>query len=202
MGYKRAMPHGHNYDVEKYAYAYYPLQAYGGTYAIAQDSDATVSEQDFIISAGSGAPSFGEVTDSAIVGLHVDDTGDDVGILWPIPYDCDVESDVEFAVVWDSDQVTTTDTVTWKVLYTELTMNTTAIEAGATALDTAIAADTNVAGVCAIQQTPWGILNGGTLTNGRWLALLVEYDAESGPDCSSDAIHGLYLVIRYVRRAL
>ena len=208
MPWKRPMPHASGahtgYAIEKWNYEYYPLQGYGGVSAIAQDSDATVSAEDFVISAGSGAPSFGEVTDSAIVGLHVDDTGDDIGILWPIPYDCDVKSDIQFAVAYSSNSATTTDTHTWKVLYTQVTPNsaTEGIEAGATALSTAIAADTNVAGVSAVAQTPWGTLNGGTLTNGRWLCLLVEYDAESGGDCSSDAVHGLYLIIRYIRRAL
>jgi len=205
MALKRAMPHSHSYDVEKYKIEYLPLQAYGGTYAIAQDSDATVAEQDFIISAGAGAPSFGEVTDAAIVGLAIDDTADAIGILWPLPYDCDLKSDINFAVTWSSNQATTTDTVTWKVEYTELTLNTEAIEIGATALNTAIAADTNVAGVHALQQTAWGVLDGGTLTDTdprNMLALNVSYSAESGADASSDEIYGYHLVIRYVRRAL
>lgn len=209
MALKRAMPHVSNYGVEKYKYVYLPLQAWGGWVAVVNASDqADIAVEDAITSAGTGAPSFGEITDSGIVGLHVDDTADSVGILWPIPYDCDVKSKIEFAVTWCSDQTTTTDTVTWKVLYTELTINSEAIEAGATALNTAIAADTNVAAVTGLQQTAWGVLNGGTLTGDagdaprNHLALDISHETESGADATSDAIHAIHLIIRYVRRTL
>lgn len=202
MALKRANPHNHKYWVEKYKYDYLPLQAYGGTYAIAGDSDASVSEEDYVISAGTGAPSFGEVTDAGIVGLHIDDTADSIALLYPVPYDMDIKSKMEFSVIWCSNQTTTSDTTTWTVQYTELTINSEAIEVGGTALDTAIAADTNVAAVTGIQQTSWGIINGDTLTAGNWLSLDVSMSAESGGDVSSDAVHGMYLVIRYVRRAI
>jgi len=206
MGFKRAMPHGHNYDVEKYKYDYLPLQAYGGTYAIALTTEAAAGEpaiNTMIISAGAGNPSFDEITDSGIVGLAIDDTADGIGILYPVPYDMDVKSKMEFAVVHCCDQTTTTDTMTWAVVYTELTINSEAIEVGATALNTAIAADTNVSTARAIQQTPWGILNGGTLTHGNWLSLHVSYASESGVAADAGELsHGMYLVIRYVRRAI
>ena len=197
------MPHSHNYDVEKYKIEYLPLWGYGSFYAVANASDqADIAVEDAIISAGAGNPSFGEITDSGLCGLKVDAAGDDVAVLWPIPYDCDVKSPIEFAVQWSSDQTTLTDTFTWKILYTELTVNTTAIDIAATALSTAIAADTNVAGVHAIQQSPYGILDGGTLTNGRVLNLRVEIQAVSGATLGSDIVAAYNLVIRYVRRAL
>lgn len=203
MALKRAMPHGHNYDVEKYKYVYLPLASYGGYAAIANASDqADIAAEDAVASLGAGAASIGEVTDSSIAGLHVDDTADAVGILWPVPYDCDAASPIEFAVIWNSNTSTTTEYVTWAVTYTALTVDTSPIEVGATALSTAIAADYQAGYACAIQQTAWGVLNGGTVSQGQWLSLNVAYSAESGIDCSSDAVHGLYLVIRYVRRAL
>ena len=203
MPYKRPLPHQHDYDVEKYKIEYLPLWGYGGFYAIANASDqADIAVEDSVIAAGAGNASFGEVTDSGLCGLSIDDAGDMVGVMWPIPYDCDVKSKIEFAVQWSSDQTTTTDTFTWKILYTEATVDTTAIDIPATVLSTAIAADANVAGVHALQQTPYGILNGGTLTNGRVLLLSVELDAVSGATLGSDVVHGFNLVIRYVRRAL
>ena len=202
MPYKRPMPHTHSYDIEKYKIEYLPLQAQGW-YAIANASDqADIAVEDAVISAGAGNPSFGEITDSGVTGLKIDAAGDLVVLTWPIPYDCDVRSDIEFSVGWASDQATTTDTFTWKVLYKELTVNTTAIDIPATALDTAIAADANVAGVHALQESPYGIINGGTLTNGRVLLLHVELDAVSGASLGSDIVAAYYLKIRYVRRAL
>lgn len=205
MALKRPVPHQHSYDIDKYKYDYLPLNTFGGYYTIALTTEAAAAEPaagTMLISAGTGGPYPTEVTDSGIVGLYVNDTADSVGILYPVPYDMDVKSPMDFAVVWCSDQSTTTDTSTWKVLYTELTIDSEAIEAGASALDTAIAADTNVAAVRGIQQTAWGTLNGGTLTHGNFLALDVSYAAESGGDATSDVVHGLYLVVRYIRRAL
>jgi hypothetical protein len=203
MGYKRAMPHQHNYDIEKYRIEYLPLWGYGGFYAIANASDqADIAIEDAVVSAGAGNASVGEITDSGVCGLKIDAAGDLVVIMWPIPYDCDVKSDVDFAVQWSSDQATLTDTFTWKVLYKEITVDTTAIDIPATALDTTITADTNVAGVHALQQTPYGTINGGTLTNGRVLLVHVELDAVSGATLGSDIVAAYNLVIRYVRRAL
>ena len=204
--YRRPMPHiagaGSGYHISKYKIEYLPLQRQGW-YAIANASDqADIAVNAAVISAGAGNASFGELTDSGVVGLKIDTAGDLITLMWPIPYDCDVQSAVNFAVQWCSNQTTTTDTFTWKILYTELTLNETAIDTPATALSTAIAADANVAGVYAIQQTPWGVLGGGTLTNGNVMLLHVELDAVVGATLGSDVVCGHNLVIRYVRRAL
>lgn len=206
---RRVLPHiagAHSgYAIDKYKVEHLPLTAYGGYYAIALTTEAAAAEPvigALYISAGTGAPYPTEVTDSGIVGLYVNDTADSVGILYPIPYDMDVKSPMDFAIMWTSNTSTSTETVTWKVLYTELTMNSEAIEAGASALDTVIAADAQAGTAQAIQQTAWGTLNGGTLTHGNVLALDVSYSAESGIDAASDKVHGLYLVVRYIRRIL
>ena len=202
MSRKRPMPHIHNYDVEKYKIEYIPLQQQGWV-AIANASDAAdIAVEDAVTTAGAGNPSFGEIGSTGVTGLKMDAAGDMVGVVWPIPYDCDVKSPIEFAVIHSSDQATTTDTFTYKVEYTEHTLDSTALATGATALDTVIAADTNVAGVSALQQTPYGILDGGTLTSGNILLLNVELDAVAGATAGSDIIAGYYLVIRYIRRAI
>jgi len=205
MGYKRPMPHTHSYDIEKYKIENLPLWGYGGFYTIALTTEAAAAEPaigDLMISAGAGNPSMGEVTDSGICGLLIDAAGDMVTLMWPVPYDCDVKSDIDFAVLWSSDQTTTTDTFTWKVLYKELTLDSTGVDVPSTAISTAIAADTNIGTANAIQRTPWGVLNGGTLTNGNILLLQVELDAVVGASLGSDLVYGYYLAVRYVRRAL
>jgi len=198
--YKRPRPHSHNYDVEKYKHIYLPLQAQGWE-AIANASDqADIAAEDAVQSVAGGNPSFGEVSTFGLTGLHIDGDGDTVGLLWPVPYDCDVESDIEFRVWWSSASSTTTDTITWKVLYGEYTVDAEAVAAPATALSTAIAADTLV-GANYIQASPWGVLNGGTLTNGNMVGLYVECDA-GDMTYGSEATYGYFLEIRYVRRAL
>jgi hypothetical protein len=200
MGLKRAMPHAHNYDIEKYKHVYIELQRQGWN-AIANASDqADIAAEDAVISAGAGSPSFGEVSSFKVTGLHIDAAGDDIGHLWIIPYDCDVQSDIEFRVWWSSGSSTTTDGVVWKVLYTEITPDGEALAAGATALSTAIASDT-VLGANYLQASPWGVLNGGTLTVGRAVSLVVELDS-TDVTLGSEATYGYILEIRYVRRAL
>ena len=199
----RPLPHTHDKNVDKYNVQFVPLWGVGGVSTIAVDSDATTVAEDFLRSSGAGNPSYGYVTDSGIVGLRIDQAGDDVRFIWPIPWDCDVKSPINFAVMWSSDQTTTTDTFTWKVLYTDMTVDATTIDgAPATALSTAIAADYNVGTAWALQQTPWGVINGGTLTNGHVLKMLVECDATSGGSLGSDEVLAYFLVIRYVRRII
>jgi len=198
--YKRPRPHTHNYDVEKYKYVYIPLQAQGWE-AIANATDVgEIPVQDNVQSVGAGNPSFGEVGSTGISALLPDDAGDMVGLAFNVPYDCDVKSGIDFAVQWSSSSTTTTHTATFKVEYTRHTIDSTALATGATALSTVIAADTNVAGAHAIQQSEFGTINGGTLTNGDFLALNVELDAVSGLAATTVAMYNL--VIRYIRRAL
>jgi len=200
MAVKRPMPHTHDYDIEKYKEIYLPLQGFA-SFGVAGATDGTDALDSFG-NAGTDAATMTEAGSSTISGFRFVDAGTDISVLLPIPYDMDIKSEMKVSVLWSSDQTTTTDTVTWKILYTELTMNTTALAIGATALSTAITADTNVAAANAIQQTAWGVLNGNTLTHGRSLVLTLECDAVSGATLSSDKIIAYGLVIRYVRRAL
>ena len=198
--FKRPLPHQHDYDVEKYKHVYIPLQQQGW-YAIANASDqADIAVEDAVASAGSGNPSFGEISTFGFTGLHIDAAGDDISLLWPVPFDCDVKSAIDFRVWWSSGSSTTTDTFTWKILYGEFTADGEVLAAPATALSTAIAADTLV-GANYIQATAWGTLNGGTLTNGNMIGLTVELDAADAT-LGSEATYGYILEIRYIRRAL
>lgn len=208
--YRRILPHVSSKYVDKYKIVYLPLPAYGFVSTALASDAADQAEGALIHSAGAlGSDGAGataiisELSSQKVTGYRFREVGDDVGLIWPCPYDLDVKNAIDFAVVWSSDQTTTTDTLTWKVLYTKLTMNTTAITAGGTALSTAIAADANIGTANAIQQSPWGILNGSTLTdNDSALSLLVELDATSGAAPATDILMGYYLAIRYVRRIL
>lgn len=211
---KRRQPHQHTNFVDKYKYVYLPLMQYGAiSIALASDAadqgaGALIHSAGTLGSDGSGSTAIhAEVGTTGIMGWRFREIGDDINLFWPIPADLDVEYDVEFSVIWSSDQTTTTDTVTWKILYDELTNDSEAIAAGTTALSTAIAADTNAAAANANQQTAWGKINGGTLEGGdpanrNQLSIVVECDAVTGATIASDLIFAHYLVIRYVRRML
>lgn len=204
--FKRTRPHHSGvvkaYHVNKYKHVYLPLFGWAGATSIALASDAgDTAAEDLMLVNGAGDASFGEIGSTGFNALHIDTAGDDCRILWPIPEDCDVEYDIQFRVHWSSASTTATDTITWKVLYKEHTVDSTALTAPSTALSTAIAADTNVAGANAWQKTAWGILNGSTLTKDNAVALIVECDA-ADMTLASEATYGHYLEIKYVRSVI
>lgn len=197
--YPRYTPHEASKWFNKYHHVYLPLGTMA-IQAIANASDqADIAAEDAITSGGGGDPSPGEVNSTGIMGLHIDADGDDTRVIWPIPDNCDVKYDMGFRVWWSSASTTATDGITWKVLYDEITPESEAVAAGTTALSTAIAEDTNNATAHVLQITAWGKLNGGTLTNGRALSLIVECDA-GDMTYGSEATYGYWLEIRYVRR--
>lgn len=202
MNAKRALPHIHSYDVEKYKIVTLPIFAHAGgtTPALASDA-ADVAAGELLTVGGADNIYYKEVGSTGINALNYSTDSSDAGILFPIPYDMDVLSPVDFRVHWSSASTTTTDGITWKVLYTLLTNDETAMAAGATALTTAIAEDTNVAGANAPQKTAWGVLKGDTVAHDNFITLLVECDA-TDITLSSEATYAHFLDIRYVRRAL
>jgi len=200
MGFKRPMPHIHSYDVEKYKYVYIPLQQQGWRAAALASDAADVAEGALVQSAGTNNAPFGEVSTFGVTGLHIAQAGDDIVHLFVIPFDMDVASPMDFRVWWSSASSTTTDTFTWKILYDEITTDGEALAFPTSALSTAIAADTLV-GANYLQASPWGTLNGGTLTHGNAVVLGVELDATDAT-VSSEATYGYILEIRYIRRAL
>ena len=202
MNAKRPLPHTHSYDIEKYKIVTLPIFAWAGGSTIALASDAAdVSAEDLLLVNGAGDASYGEISTLGVNALHIDAAGDDCRIVWPVPYDCDVKSPIDFRVHWSSASTTTTDTITWKILYKALTVDSTALAAPTTALSTAIAADTNVAGANAMQKTAWGTLNGNLLAHDSYAILIVECDA-ADMTLASEATYAHFLDIRYVRRAL
>lgn len=115
------------------------------------------------VGGGVGDPVFAEVGTTGVCGLWLQVDADTHTWMLALPDDVDVKKGIELALIWSSDQ-TTGDAYTFTLLYSELTVNVTAIIAGATALDTPIAADTGIATASAVQQTAWGVINGGSLS--------------------------------------
>lgn len=111
-----------------------------------------------------GAPIGKEISTFGVNGMLLDTAADEVNTYMPLPYDMDITKPVYARVHWTSGSTDTADTVTWKVWYRKLVLNTTAIAAagntGGTALDTVIAAqDVPVAAAYTWCATAWGILD-------------------------------------------
>ena len=155
----------------------------------------------FAAGAGTGDPAVGEV--GSVAGIRFEASTDDHAWLLHLPDDVDVEQDIDIQVIWSSDQTSTADSYTWTLKYTELTLDSSAVAVGATALDTPIAADTNVGTANAIQATAWGTISGGTLSgtlgDGYLLAMLLD-PASLGGTISADVVIVWGLRVRYMPR--
>lgn len=155
------------------------------------------------VGGGVGDPVFTEIGSTGQFGLRIQAANDTH--CWVVPFgdDVDVEKGIEFSVLWSSDQTTTADEYLWQILYDELTLDETAVAAGATALSTAIATDANIGTANAIQQTAWGVLNGGTLS-GRfsdgYLHAITLKAQTMGGTVDADAVLVYGIVIRYKPR--
>lgn len=116
-------------------------------------------------SAGAGAPVPKAVNSLGLTGLFMDEAGDDVYHYMPIPTDWDRSKDIRFRAHFVTGSAEVLDTTTWKILYLPIQVGTTVIIAPATALNTAIVQATVAGTAWTSEQSPWGILNGKTLTD-------------------------------------
>lgn len=130
------------------------------------------------VSMGVNGDSVAEVNDANLGGVLLDTDGSSIAGLVRIPSWCDRENDISIKVVWSTASTTDADVVNWIILYKALTPGTDVVEAAATALDTAVAADTvGATDAHAIQYSPAGVILGGTLDDAdRFLILDIELD--------------------------
>lgn len=160
-----------------------------------------------LVGAGAGDPIIGENTTSSLTGLRIQANADSHAMLISLPRDVDVESDIRFRIFWSSDQTTVADKYTWTLTYAELTVNSTSgmNTAAATALNTAIAEDTNLVTASALSATPWGVLNGGTLTGTEqedYLLNILLTATTNGGTVATDLVIWYGLQIEYMPRTV
>lgn len=134
--------------------------------------------------------------------LQMSATGSIIHMVVPLPDNTCVDCPIKLSVLWStSDTTPTTDTATWKILYSAKALGE-AWASASTALNTAITADAIDGDAYALQETPQGQINSGTLSRNDVLHLSVELNAASGLDPTSDTVllHGIYL--EYVREKI
>lgn len=110
-----------------------------------------------------GAPITKEISTFGVNGILMDTAGDEVNTYMPIPYDVDISLPLHVRVHWASGSTDTADTITFKVWYRKVVIDTTAIAAngntGGTALDTLVGSDTQVGTAYTWQATGWGAID-------------------------------------------
>ena len=119
---------------------------------------------DELVSHGAGNAELLEINSSEICGFDLDADDESYGSLWIYPVEIDLSADVDFRVIWGSDAGASTGSYQFKVLYTPIAFETTALAVGAAALDTVIADDKPIATAFAMQATTWGTIDGGTVS--------------------------------------
>jgi len=106
-------------------------------------------------------------------------TSEAVSLYWYQPK-FDVGSALNVRVHWSSGSTTAADTITFRVRYGLLTLDTTAAALGTTALSTAITADSPTTTANSVMRTAAGVLNGGTVTDGQAMTFQLDASAVSG----------------------
>lgn len=154
-----------------------------------------------IRSAGNGNPGFAELAATGLMALKADAAGDDIMHSFKIPEDMDVTQPLRIRAIISTDQTTATDTFTMKCLFSARKIG--AAEAAvtpATALDTVIAAKTNEGTASARQRTAWGTIIGNTFVQDDIMDFLMEFDAFTGADPTTDVILLWAVEINYAQR--
>lgn len=127
--------------------------------------------------------------------------------LFRLPKDMLVGGEVGFRVVWGVNTGSTADKVTWRVLYSKITNDTTAgTGAPATVLGTIIAEDTAIATANAVQTTARGLIKSGVLigmTAGTgFLKLRLNPNAVTSLTLGTDIVDFYGLIVDYVPRRI
>jgi len=126
------------------------------------------------VDSSAGASTLVEMNNKGIAGMKVTATTDLVLDYFPTPWDYDVTLPSYWRVLWTADTAATTKTLLPVLKYSQLS-NGSAIAAGTTALDTAIAKDTTL-GAYKLHVSPWGKMNADKLTGGKLLSISIQAD--------------------------
>lgn len=136
---------------------------------------------------------------NGLMALKMNNNDESVAHLLRVPPQWDLSQDIKVSAVWATDSTTVADTVLWLVTYGAMTPNTTVLAAAATALDTVIAVDNVIGAANVIQQSPQGIIDGGSIAAAAtFLTLLVEMATKAGG--LAEDIHFIGLEFDFVKK--
>lgn len=191
-----SLPHYNRSDVDDTVKVFIPLRPEALSVTVTDASNGSM------VTYGSGNAAISEVNSLGFAGMRFTAVANDVHMIVPLPPNACVSCPIKFSVAWSTSDVTpSTDTATWKVLYAAIADGE-SLSAASTALDTAITADAIDGDAYAWQETPQGVIAADTLSRDDVLHVLVELDAVSGLDPSTDVVfmHGLFM--EYTREKL
>jgi hypothetical protein len=113
-------------------------------------------------SAGTGSPGTAQIGTSGLNGIVINSANGEASHLMNLPFDFDVSKPMYLRVFWTSGSSDTNQNITWLVRYRPIQVDSTALAAATTSLDTPIPVD-NVIGANVLQATDWGKINAGAV---------------------------------------
>lgn len=117
-----------------------------------------------LLSQGTGTAAIAEINSSEICGVTFDADSESVGFLWGLPDIIDLSEAIYIVCIWANSTAAVTGSAKFSLVYTPITVGTTALAIGATALDTVIADDADSATAYAVQETEIGQIAASTLS--------------------------------------
>lgn len=138
-------------------------------------------------------PSFTEINSLGIYGVKFNAVNDSINHMFYVPKDFNVDTNIKFEALWCTDSVDTSETVTWKVLYSATAAGET-LSAATIALDSVITAD-NVLGAYKLAIAPFGTLYKDIFQHGDILNIKISLSAVSGIDPAVDDIFLIGLIV-------
>lgn len=186
-----ALPHDNRSDVGDTVKEFIPWNDFSVT------ADGTS-----ILSIGSGTPRVAEVNSLGLGAIKTDAISDRVNLFYQVPSNaCVGTCPIKISVLWSTSSSTTSQTATWRVLYSAKAIGE-ALAAGSTTLDTAITADSVLGTAYMLNESPQGVIAANTLSRSDILNIVLDLASVSGLNPGSDTvlIHGIY--IEYTRELL
>lgn len=162
-----------------------------------RDSQSFLGAAGVGVSTGVGDMVEAEIGSLSMVAL-VATAGDEHDFFFNLPRDVNVERPIGLKIRYSTASATGTDTHTWIALY-DVIAEDAAVAIGTTALDTAVAVDTDNGVANAWQWSPRGVIDGATftkdnLTGADLIAVNIEFDATD----ASETVHLHGIQIDYV----
>jgi hypothetical protein len=124
---------------------------------------------------GTGAPVEQEISTLGINAVLMDTAADELNHLEMLPDDFDTKKNMYVRVHFTTASATAADTITWLVRYLQIVPNVTTLISAATATNTLIAQMTVTGTALSYQVSPWGVINGGVISE---KAEMIQWEVE------------------------
>lgn len=166
------LPHHNSADVDSQLRIFIPYTDFALSSAASGELTSITSTANALVT---------YITTNTVAALKMTTSNADVPLFLELPDNTCVDCQVQVSVVWSTNDTTTADTATWRVLYGNAALGA-SINNADTALSTAITADSVDDSSFGLNETPLGTFNANVFTRNELVTLLVDLNSTSGLD--------------------